>query len=284
MTTPDSDPSSENSRVEAASFRRTWDAELYDGRHAFVWKSGAGLLEWLAPQPHETVLDLGCGTGHLSAQIATRAARVVGFDSSSAMVEAARRAYPASTQPNLSFAEADATSFSLSSLGLSEPVDAVFSNATLHWVRPPQSALECISQSLRRGGRLVAEFGGHGNVEQVLSALEAGLRSMGVSEESSRPRVRANYFPRLGEYASLCEERGLQVLRAELFDRPTPLEGPYGLREWVRMFRSEALLLVPQDRLEDFWSGVEERARPNLHGPNGWHADYRRLRLFVVKA
>ncbi len=250
-----------------------WNANLYDARHAFVWKSAGGILEWLAAEPNETILDVGCGTGHVTAQIAQLGAQVVGLDASSEMLETARREYP-----HLRWIEGDARDFSVKSLGLREPVDAIFSNATLHWVRPPQAFLKCTLEVLKPGGRLVGEFGGQSNVERVLQSIEAGLREVQVDCD-----VRVNYFPSVAEYASLCEESGLQVLRAELFERSTPLEGEAGLRDWAQMLRTQAIEAVPEARRERFFQAMEEAARPHLRNEQGWFADYRRLRIFAVK-
>ena len=250
-----------------------WDAGLYDTSHAFVWKSGAGILEWLAPQKGERILDVGCGTGHLTAQIAAAGARVIGLDASAPMLQSARHEHRA-----IRWIEGDARDFSLDSLGLNEPLDAIFSNATLHWVRPPEAFLKCAFQALKPEGRLVAEFGGRGNVERVLQSIEVGLRAVG-----SMAKVRQNYFPSLGDYAGLCEDAGLQVLRAELFERPTPLDGESGLRDWARMFRSEAVESVPPEKREAFFKAMEEAARPHLRDDAGWRADYRRLRVFAVR-
>src|SRR4051794_17196954 len=101
-----------------------WDPGLYDGRHAFVWQHGAALLDLLAVRPGERVLDLGCGTGHLTAQVAAAGAAVVGLDLAPAMIEQARRTYA-----QLEFVAGDARDFAFA-----EPFDAVLSNAALHWV------------------------------------------------------------------------------------------------------------------------------------------------------
>src|SRR5437868_5307298 len=92
-----------------------WNPALYDGKHSFVWKYGASLLELLAPQPGERILDLGCGTGHLTAQIAEAGAEVIGIDAAAAMIEEARRAYP-----SLRFEIMDARDFTFA-----EPFDAI---------------------------------------------------------------------------------------------------------------------------------------------------------------
>src|SRR5207237_8143924 len=120
-----------------------WDAGLYDAKHAFVWKYGASLIELLAPKPGERILDLGCGTGHLTAQLAAAGADVLGIDNSPAMIEQARREYP-----KLRFGLADARDFHFV-----EPFDAVYSNAVLHWVQEPERVITCVRQGLKPGGR-----------------------------------------------------------------------------------------------------------------------------------
>nr|MBA2363973.1 class I SAM-dependent methyltransferase [Chloroflexia bacterium] len=121
-----------------------WNTSLYDESHSFVWQRGEELVDLLSPQPDERVLDLGCGTGHLTARIAATGATVVGIDSDPGMIEAARRHYP-----HIAFEVADGTAFEVS-----RPYDAVFSNAALHWMRPPERVAECIHRALRPGGRL----------------------------------------------------------------------------------------------------------------------------------
>src|ERR1051325_4868475 len=141
-------------RTDTASERslRAWDAARYDSAYSFVWERGADLLALLAPQPGERILDLGCGTGHLTAKIAESGAEVVGLDHSTAMIEQARQ-----NHPGLRFEWADAAEF-----GVPEPFDAVFSNGVLHWVQRPADAAACVWRALKRGGRFVAEFGGKG--------------------------------------------------------------------------------------------------------------------------
>jgi trans-aconitate methyltransferase len=248
--------------------RQTWDAGLYDSKHAFVWKYGASLIELLAPRPGERILDLGCGTGHLTAKIAEAGATVVGMDRSGEMLTPARAAYP-----HLEFVEGDARDFHFDL-----PFDAVFSNATLHWVSPPEAVVRCVAAALKSGGRFVAEFGGRGNVKSLLAALQAALRRLGLRWEGP-----PWYYPSIAEYAGLLEAGGLEVRSASLFDRPTPLDGETGLREWVRMFRRGVLEDVPAERREEFLRTVEEEARGELFRDGRWFADYRRLRVVAVR-
>jgi trans-aconitate 2-methyltransferase len=248
--------------------RPTWDAGLYDERHAFVWKHGASLVELLAPQPGERILDLGCGTGHLTAQIAEAGARVVGLDASEEMLAQARTAYP-----HLEFRTGDARDFTVEA-----PFAAVFSNATLHWVRPAEAAVRRIRAALEPGGRFVAEFGGRGNVERIGRAVQGALERLRIPGQEFRW-----YFPGIAEYATLLESEGLEVRFATLFARPTPLEGEQGLRHWLRMFGGTFLEAVPPAQQEAFFSLVEEMARPDLFQAGTWVADYRRLRIVAVR-
>jgi trans-aconitate methyltransferase len=254
--------------MSMASSQQTWDPGLYDDKHAFVWKHGASLVELLAPQAVERILDLGCGTGHLTAQIAASGATVVGLDSSADMLEQARLAYP-----RLEFVQADARDFSLPG-----QFDAVFSNAALHWVTPPDAVIRCMAAALEPAGRLVAEFGGRGNVQAIVAAWQAAAKRLGL--QLPQPRW---FFPSVAEYASLLEGAGMEVTSATLFARPTPLEGSTGLREWLRMFASAVVNAVPVGRREEFLGAVEEAARPVLFRDGGWFADYRRLRIVAIR-
>jgi trans-aconitate methyltransferase len=245
-----------------------WDAGLYDGRHAYVWKHGESLLELLAARPGERVLDLGCGTGHLTARLAEVGAAVVGLDHSADMLAQARSAYP-----HLEFVQGDARDFAFA-----RPFDAVFSNAVLHWIREPAAVIRCMRDALRPGGRFVAELGGRGNVRAIVAAMRGAAGRLGLRLDGP-----LWYFPSVGEYAGLLESAGLEVRLAALFDRPTPLEGEGGLRDWLAMFARAVLEAVPPSQREDFLRAAEEEARPALFRDGTWTADYRRLRVVAFR-
>jgi len=251
-----------------------WDPRLYDDRHAFVWKHGASLVELLAPQAGERILDLGCGTGHLTAQIAEAGAEVIGIDASAAMVDEARRNFAG--RPRLRFELADARTFACSPelAGEVGSFDAVFSNAVLHWVRPPDDAVRNIRAVLKPGGRFVAEFGGRGNCARVIEALRSAL-----SEFASEDRLPPWYYPSVAEYSTLLEREGLETVTALLFERPTKLAGSAGLRDWARMFATDAVAAVPEPSREEFFRRVESIAGPALFQQGDWFADYHRLRI-----
>ena len=249
-----------------------WDPDDYDEGHGFVAEYGRDVVRLLDPQPGERVLDLGCGTGTLTALIADSGADVVGIDAAASMVEQARERYP-----DLAFAVADAREY--------EPdgtFDAVFSNAALHWIpdEDHDAVLSMVGSALGEGGRFVAELGGRGNVSQVEAAIRAELDARGYDTDHSW------YFPSVGEYAPRLAAHGLEVTEAVLFDRPTELDGgESGLREWVGMFGGELLAPVSEADREAVLDAVEDRLRPELYDPETgtWTADYRRLRFVAER-
>ena len=246
-----------------------WNASLYDQKHAFIFEYGKSLISDLNPQPGESILDIGCGTGHLAKAIAEARAHVIGIDSSVSMIETARKAYP-----DIEFLVADARDFAFPA-----PFDAIFSNATLHWVTEPERAVSRIAASLKTGGRFVAEFGGKGNVAAIVTALQQAL------EERGHTRVDSGwYFPSIGEYATLLENHGLEARSALLFDRPTQLtDGEMGLRNWIMMFAERMFREVPGDVKQQVVDTAEEKLRPALFQEGHWYADYRRLRILAYK-
>ncbi len=247
-----------------------WNSTLYDARHNYVTHYGEDVVsDWLKPQAGERILDLGCGTGHLTQKIADAGASVVGLDASAEMVAQARTNYP-----TLDFVTENGADFHFD-----QPFDAVFSNAALHWIHNADGVAASVYKALKPGGRFVAEFGCKGNVGVVLGAARDALQAAGLPAMARSPW----YFPSLGEYTTLLEQHGFFVASALQFDRPTLVEGEDGGRSWLMMFGTPILQAIPTERQEAFLSDLEKRIRPKLYHDGQWWIDYRRLRIVATK-
>lgn len=245
----------------------SWSAEDYARNARFVSDLGAPVLDLLAPQPGERILDLGCGDGALTEKLVAAGADVLGVDASPDMIAAA-------VDRGLTAEVADAHT-----LQLSGPFDAVFSNAAMHWMTEPDRVLQGIWRCLKRGGRLVAEFGGMGNVAAIRTAIIAVLaRDHGISTDLKD----IWYFPSVAEHHGRLEAAGFDVTDIELIPRPTPVES--GMRAWIETLAAPSLArLDPMDRPKAACE-IEELVRPALCDTMGnWTADYVRLRFRAVR-
>jgi trans-aconitate methyltransferase len=245
---------------------QTWDPDGY-ARHArFVAELGMPVLELLAPQPGERVLDLGCGDGVLTRELVRRGCQVIGVDGSPEQVEAARRL------------RLDARVADAHRLDFDAEFDAVFSNAALHWMKQPDAVIDGVWRALRPGGRFVAELGGEGCVARVEAALLEALERRGVDGRAHHPW----YFPGEAEYRRRLEERGFQVREMALFPRPTRLPGD--VTGWLETFARSFSAALAAEEQPAFLAEVRERLRPHLQDAEGtWTVDYVRLRFCAVK-
>jgi SAM-dependent methyltransferase len=241
--------------------KQVWHAESYDANARFVSDLGGEVLSWLAPKPGERILDLGCGDGALTEKVGAGGADVVGFDASPSLLAAARAR-------GLTVHEGDGHA-----LPFHHEFDAVFSNAALHWMTQPEKVIEGVKRALKPGGRFVAEFGGHGNVAAIMTALRAASRTFDGDSSIATPW----FYPTDREYAELLQAAGFTVRRAGLFPRPTPL--PTGIEGWLQTFRG---VFFDQfgDRRDTVIGYVVDLLKPALCDRSGkWHADYVRLRV-----
>jgi len=246
---------------------QTWDPANY-ARHArFVSDLGAPLVQLLAPQPGDRVLDLGCGDGALSKKLVDLGCEVVAVDSSGPQIEAARKR------------GLDARVMSAETLPFRDEFDAVFSNAVLHWIRNADLMIAAVYRSLRPGGRFVAECGGYGCVHKIRTALVQALDRRGIDGEARVPW----YFPTPADYAARLERAGFRVDSIALIPRPTPLPGD--LIGWLETFAQSFLHGLPSAAREEYLQEVRATLEPQLRENDGtWVADYVRLRFAATKA
>ena len=246
---------------------QTWNTDAYAATGRFVAQYGSAVVTLLAPQPREHILDLGCGDGALTEEIAATGAIVTGADSSAAMLAtAAKRGL------NVVQASGDALTFH-------NEFDAVFSNAALHWMSNAEAVIAGVHRALKPGGRFVAEMGGLGNIASIRVALQTVLAKHGIDAEAAADSL----YPSAAHYRRLLEAAGFTVDSIEIIPRPTPL--PAGMESWLNTFRNGVLdRLAPEARA----AAVSETIallKPVLCDVDGnWTADYVRLRFKAVRA
>lgn len=207
-----------------------WNPEDYAQHSEAQLKWARELRSRLDLQGNESVLDLGCGDGKITADFAATLSqgKVVGVDSSPEMIAYAERTYPTSKYPNLTFACIDARN-----LDFINQFDLVFSNAVLHWVEDHQAVLEGASRALRGQGRLIISCGGRGNaadVLQVFAAITAAPAWSAYFEQFHDSK----YFYDDQDYQPWLDKAGLQTKRLALVPKDMTHVGAAGLAGWIR--------------------------------------------------
>ncbi len=247
---------------QAPGAGQAWNPESY-ARHArFVSDLGGPVVDLLAPAPGERILDLGCGDGALTAQLAAAGADVVGVDASAPFVEAAQAR------------GLDARLMDGRALTFYAEFDAVFSNAALHWIKYSEAMLAGVARALKPGGRFVAEAGGQGNIAAPRVAFLAALARRGIDARTLEPWI----FPSPAGFSRRLEAHGFTVESIDLIPRPTALPGH--VAGWLRTFGGPYLELVAPEEHDDFVAELVDLLEPVLCDDAGeWTLDYVRLRF-----
>jgi trans-aconitate 2-methyltransferase len=227
---------------------REWDAQTYDRVSDPQFQWGLEVLDRLELNGDEYVMDAGCGSGRVTARMLERLpdGRVICVDASEQMIEKAREALG----ERASYRVAD-----LAELQVDEPVDVVFSTATFHWVSDHDRLFSALHETLRPGGRLVAQCGGEGNVADHARA---------IITVASRPE----FAPHFGDMEVMwnfaspeeTEERlrraGFEEVRCWLEDKPVQPEDPYAFTTTVTM--GPHLSRLPEEKRRAFAEAVLE--------------------------
>jgi SAM-dependent methyltransferase len=237
-----------------------WDAADYARVGAFVAELGGAALDLLDPRPGERILDVGCGEGTLTKKIVERGATVLGIDNSPEMIAAARAN------------GIEALLLDAAGMQFFAEFDAVFSNATLHWVLEKERAARAIFRALKPGGRFAGEMGGDGNLRTLREALDEELIIRGYAP----PVEASNWYASPEEFAEVYESAGFGQIDARLVERPTPIE--HGVAAWVTTFRKGWLdrANVPEAERAEIAAAVADRFGSNV-------VDYVRLRFIMRK-
>ena len=250
----------ENALNAGALSTSKWDAADYARVGGFVAELGGAALDLMDPQPGEHILDVGCGEGTLTKKIIERGATVLGIDNSPEMIAAARAK------------GIDAVLMDVADMTFRSEFDAVFSNATLHWVLEKEQAARAIFRALKSGGRFAGEMGGEGNLQKLREALDEELIIRGYVP----PVEASNWYASPDAFEAVYEAVGFDHIDARLIERPTPIE--HGVAQWVTTFRKGWLdrAKVPEAERAEIGAAVADRFGSNV-------ADYVRLRFIMRK-
>jgi trans-aconitate methyltransferase len=246
----------------AGAAEQHWSARRYAETAHFVPELGAPVRELLVPSAGERILDLGCGDGVLTEKIVAAGASVVAVDAAPDMVAAARAR------------GIDARIMRGQNLTFDHEFDAVFSNAALHWMRPPDAVLAGIRRALKPRGRFVGEMGGHNNTAAIIVALRAVLGRRGLDAHRLSPW----YFPSAAAYRKKLKDAGFSVEEIRIVPRPTAL--PTSIEPWLDTFAQSFFGALPEPDRSSARAEVADLLRPVLMDETGtWVADYVRLRF-----
>lgn len=232
-----------------------WDAADYAQYSRAQQEWARVLMNKLQLQGDECILDIGCGDGKVTAELAHRVpdGKVVGVDNAVSMLKLAQSKYPSVEYSNLNFIAVDAQA-----LFFKNEFDIVFSNAVMHWIKDHLPVLMGIARSLKEGGRVLMQMGGKGNAAGVISILEDIIQLKSWSlyfRDFDFPY--SFYCP--DEYKRMTTESGLQFLRVELIEKDMQHEGTLGFAGWIRTTWLPYTDRIPRQKRENFIQEVVEQ-------------------------
>jgi trans-aconitate methyltransferase len=225
-----------------------WNAKDYEQHSQAQQKWARELIGKLNLKLTEDILDLGCGDGKVTVEIASRvqSGSVVGVDSASSMIELAIERYPANQYPNLAFMKMDATH-----LLFDEQFDVVFSNAALHWVKNHKPVVEGLYRSLKPKGKILLQMGGKGNAEDVLTVLGELQKSNEWKQYFSDFEFPYGFYG-IEEYQRLLGEADFSINRVELIPKDMEHDGISGFEGWIRTTWLPYTERIPKEKREVF--------------------------------
>jgi trans-aconitate 2-methyltransferase len=227
---------------------REWDAQTYDRVSDPQYEWGLEVLDRLELDGDEFVLDAGCGSGRVTAKLLERLpeGRVLCVDASEQMIEAARNALG----DRAGYLVAD-----LSELEVDEPVDAVFSTATFHWILDHDKLFARPHEALQPGGRLVAQCGGAGNVADHAKSIATVATRPEYIDHFQGLEMMWN-FATPEETEERLRNAGFGEVRCWLEDKPVQPPDPYAFTTTVTM--GPHLARLPEDQRRAFAEAVLE--------------------------
>ena len=237
-----------------------WDAADYAANSVVQQSWARELIARLELCGDERILDVGCGDGKVTAEIARAVPRglVIGADSSPEMIAFAKKNFPKKNHPNLQFKICDARKISKKNVGQADAFDLIFSNAALHWVDDHEQFLRGAAAVLKTGGRLVVSCGGKGNAHDVYLALRPEMR-LQRWREFFRKIPPPYFFYTPADYEKWLAKSGFQINTLKLAPKDATYPGADGFAAWLRTTWIPYVQRVPAAVREEFIAAVTRR-------------------------
>jgi trans-aconitate methyltransferase len=258
-----------------------WNAAEYAANSIVQQTWARELIAKLNLRGDEHILDVGCGDGKVTAEIAHAVPRgsAMGVDASPQMIEFAQKIFPARRNPNLEFQVMDARK-----IKFARQFDFIFSNAALHWVDDHQAILRGVASVLKAGGRLVVSCGGKGNAHDVFVALRPEMRLKrwrGFFRGMHKPY----FFYSPEDYERWLPRFGFKTTGVRLAPKDATYDGSEGFAAWLRTTWLPYVQRVPEDLREEFIAAVADRyvAKHPPDAENKVHVRMVRLEINAVK-
>jgi trans-aconitate methyltransferase len=241
--------------VTSAATKNIWNAADYAANSAAQQIWACELIAQLHPRGDERILDVGCGDGKVTAELARAVPKgsVTGIDASPEMIRFARKIFPQGKHPNLEFQVMDARK-----VHLAPRFDIVFSSSVLHWVDNHPAFLRGAAACLRSGGRLVVSCGGKGNAQDVFVALRPKMRLKQWCK-FFRKMPKPYFFHSPAEYEKWLPRFGFKTQSVRLSPKDAVYPGRERFAAWFRTTWLPYTQRVPEGLREEFIAGVVDR-------------------------
>lgn len=207
-----------------------WNATDYNQNSANQQRWARELIAKLELKGNERILDIGCGDGKITTEIASYlpTGSILGIDSSLAMIEFARSKFPRSDFPNLTFQQQDATC-----LNFDNEFDLIVSFNCLHWIFDHFPVLQGIKKSLKPSGKVGLQFAGKSNATSLRNIIEQVIYSAKWQDYFQNFTWQTRAYSDT-EYRDLLKRMGLKANRVELVRKVAIHQGKIGLKAWIR--------------------------------------------------
>jgi trans-aconitate methyltransferase len=262
-------------------FEYKWDANDYEKHSASQRIWAKELIEKLSLKGTEIVLDVGCGDGKVTAEIARilNNGSVVGIDISNSMIKFAEKRYSKQLFPNLTFKEMDA-----SNITMAESFDVVFSNAALHWIKNHKPVIKGIYNALKPKGKILLQMGGKGNAHYILSTLYEIISSSRWAPYFSDFEFPYGFFG-VEEYRTLLIENRFKINRLELIPKDMIHNKKSDFIGWIRTTWLPYTAKVPAAKRDIFINEIVSRyiEKNSLDKDGKIHVAMARLEVEAVK-